>query len=183
MLSKDFLFLLFFPKTKYRYAKELPFKRIMKTMKIIQLILLLILITIGTLCAQQNDSLPQTITPLSKYQAETIYLTFSGFIKNGKADDMGLSGGKLKKEMMVSPDALIVFKKFQHQRNWLFLFSGLQLGTSIAALTTKNKSMKTGMLISGAALSVISIPLYIGSVNNENKAVWLRNRDVLSIGN
>lgn len=82
--------------------------------------------------------------------------------------------------MMISPDAVIVFKKFQHQRNWLFLISGLELATSIAALTSKNKHLKTGMLISGAALSVISIPLYIGSVNNENKAVWLRNRDVLN---
>jgi hypothetical protein len=154
----------------------------MKSIKTIQLLILLAVIAINTVSAQQNDSIPQTSAPISKYQAETIYLTFSGFIKNGKADDMGLSGGKLKKEMMVSPDALVVFRKFQHQRNWIFLFSGLQLGTSIYALTTKNKSMKTGMLISGAALSVISIPLYIGSVNNENKAVWLRNRDVLTIG-
>jgi hypothetical protein len=155
----------------------------MKTIKTIQLLILLVVIAISTISAQQKDSIPQTSAPLSKYQAETIYLTFSGFIKNGKADEMGLSGGKLKKEMMVSPDALIVFRKFQHQRNWIFLFSGLQLATSIAAFTTKNKSTKTGMLISGAALSVISIPLYIGSVNNENKAVWLRNRDVLSMGN
>ncbi|MGB4848250.1 MAG: hypothetical protein WBP41_10055 [Saprospiraceae bacterium] len=151
----------------------------MKTIQTIQLLILLVIIAISTVSAQQNDSLPQTITPVSKYQAETIYLTFSGFIKNGKADDMGLSGGKLKKEMMISPDAVIVFKKFQHQRNWLFLISGLELATSITALTSKNKSLKTGMLISGAALSVISIPLYIGSINNENKAVWLRNRDVL----
>jgi hypothetical protein len=155
----------------------------MKTLKTIQLLIFLLVIAISTVSAQHNDSIPQSPVSVSKYQTETIYLTFSGFIKNGKADDMGLSGGKLKKEMMVSPDALIVFKKFQHQRNWIFLFSGLQLATSIAALTTKNKHLKTGMLISGAGLSVISIPLYIGSINNENKAVWLRNRDVLSIGN
>ncbi len=155
----------------------------MKTIKTIQLIIVLVFIAVSTVRAQQNDSIPQAVAPVSKYQAETIYLTFSGFVKNGKADDMGLTGGKLKKEMMVSPDALIVFRKFQKQRNWIYLLSGLQLATSISALTTKNKSMKTGMLISGAALSVISIPLYIGSVNNENKAVWLRNRDVLSMGN
>ncbi len=155
----------------------------MKTIKTNQLLILLVVIAINTVGAQQNDSIPQALAPVSKYETETIYLTFSGFVKNGKADDMGLSGGKLKKEMLVSPDALIVFSKFQHQRNWLFLLSGLQLGTSIAALATKNKSLKTSMLISGAALSVISIPLYIGSVNNENKAVWLRNRDVLAMGN
>ncbi|MGB3081241.1 MAG: hypothetical protein WBB31_19315 [Saprospiraceae bacterium] len=137
----------------------------------------------NSMTAQKNDTITMHISPVSKYQAETIYLTFSGFVKNGKADDMGLSGGKLKKEMMISPDAVIVFTKFQHQRNWLFLLSGLELATSITALTAKNKSLKTGMLISGAALSVISIPLYIGSINNENRAVWLRNRDVLLIGN
>lgn len=158
--------------------------RIKVTIKLIQPLLALILIALtAPVSAQQNDSLFQSKTPTSKYQAETIYLTFTGFVKNGKAEEMGLTGGKLKKEMMVSPDAVIVFSKFQRQRNWIFLLSGLQLATSITALTTKNKSLKTGMLVSGAALSVISIPLYIGSVNNENKAVWLRNRDVLSISN
>ena len=143
----------------------------MKTIKMpILLVLLLCLLTFNALNAQQD----------STYSTETIYLTFSGFVKNNKHVGMSISGKELKKELMVSPDALIMFKKYQRKRNWTFVFSGLQLATEITAFTTKNKSLKTGLLIGGGALSAFTIPLYIGSMNNINKAVWLRNRDVLN---
>ena len=138
-------------------------------MPILRFLLPVCMFTFSTLNAQQDDT----------YNTETIYLTFSGFVKNNKPVGMGISGKELKKELMVSPDALIMFKKYQRKRNWTFVFSGLQLATEITALTTKNKSLKTGLLIGGGALSAFTIPLYIGSMNNINKAVWLRNRDVL----
>ena len=149
----------------------LTLKGYMKTIKmlILRFLLPVCMFTFTTLKAQQDTT----------YNTETIYLTFSGFVKNNKQVGMGLSGKELKQELMVSPDALIMFKKYQHKRNWTFVFSGLQLATEIVALTTKNKSLKTGLLIGGGALSAFTIPLYIGSMTNINKAVWLRNRDVL----
>ena len=116
----------------------------------------------------------------TRYEKETIYITMTGYMKNNKAYDIGLTGGKLKKEMMVSPEAVVVFEKFQHQRGWTYLFSGLQLAAEITSLTTKDKKLRTGMLIGAGVMSGIIIPLYIGSSKNLSKAVWIRNGAVLN---
>lgn len=107
-------------------------------------------------------------------------MTLTGYMKNDKLYDIGATGGKMKKEFTASPDAIPIFKKYQRQRKWTLLFSGIQLATEITALTTKNKSLRTGLLIGGGATSVVIIPLFLASNKNLSKAVWIRNGAILN---
>ncbi|MEP6647616.1 MAG: hypothetical protein ABJC12_11065 [Saprospiraceae bacterium] len=128
----------------------------------------------------QTDSLRLKSSFESRYQAESIYVTLTGYRKNDKLYDIGAIGGKMKNEFTASPDAIPIFEKYQRQRKWTLLFSGIQLATEITALTTKNKSLRTGLLIGAGATSIVIIPLFLASNKNLSKAVWIRNRDVLN---
>ena len=129
--------------------------------------------------AQDNDfHFSETALP-GKYQTETIYLRFNKFGKNGQWQDIGIVGEGLKPEMVISPDAMTIFKKYQRQKRWSLVCAGLQIVTEVAALTTGNKAKRTGLHIGGVGISLIAVPIYIGSYQNLNKSVWIRNGDVL----
>ena len=162
----------------------------------LQIFLLLILImTPGFIVAQQDLSLsgkpsipPKHVLSVSPkdsirrsglYQSESIYLQLGTYTKNGLKYDIGIIGGRLKHEMLVSPEAMAVFKKYQKQKTWSLVCAGAQLVTQVAAFTTRDKSRRTALHISGGAISIVSIPLYFGSYKNLNKAVWIRNGAVL----
>jgi hypothetical protein len=59
------------------------------------------------------------------------------------------------------------------------VFAGLQLATQIAAFTSRDKSTRTGLFIGAGVISVVSVPIYIGSQKNLNHAIWIRNGAVL----
>ena len=130
--------------------------------------------------AQWIDSTFHRLEPAVKDQTESIYLRFSTYIKDDKAYPIGIMGGGIKQEFVISPDAMGAFKAYQKQKKWSLICTGIQLVTQIAAFTTKDKSLRKGLLIGAGAVSVINVPLYIGSNNNLSKAVWIRNKEVLN---
>ena len=140
---------------------------------------LIFAVTNTSLVAQLNDLHFNGTSLPSNYQTETIYLRFSTYVKDSQVYQIGIIGEILKHDMMLSPDAMIVFKKYQRQKKWSLVCAGVQLATQVAAFSTRDKSWRTGLLIGSGAVAVVSIPLYIGSQRNLNKAVWIRNRDVL----
>jgi hypothetical protein len=154
-----------------------PF-RSMKHLKYFFLFLIILMVLSG-ITAQQNDTLQVGASRADAYQAETIFLGFSRYEKNKQLYDIGIFGEGLKNEMTGSPDAMVLFKKYQRQKRWSLVITGLQLATQIAAFTSHNKSRRTGLHISGAGLSIVAVPLFIGSTKNLNKAIWIRNGDVL----
>ncbi len=153
----------------------------MKTLKepLFRLPFLFLTLTCTSLAAQQNDLHLSDTSLTSKYERETIYLRFSTYVKDNEAYEIGIIGEVIKHDMMVSPDAMIEFKKYQKQRKWSLVLAGLQLVTQVAAYSTRDKSWRRGLLIGSGAVAIVSIPFYIGSQRNLNKAVWIRNRDVL----
>lgn len=142
-------------------------------------LLLLFTWPVFSLEAQLSDSTFNRSEVDLRDQTESIYLRFSTYIKDDKAYPIGIMGGGIKQEFAISPDAMGAFKAYQKQKKWSLVCTGIQLVTQIAAFTTKDKSLRTGLLIGAGAVSVINVPLYIGSNNNLSRAVWIRNRDVL----
>lgn len=152
----------------------------MKHLKYLTLLLILALNYSG-ITAQQNDSLQFGTPWVDTYQAETIFLRFSHYEKNNQLYEIGIFGEGLKSEMAASPDAMVFFKKYQRQKRWSLVCAGLQLATQIAAFTSNNKSRRTGLHIGGAGVSIVAVPLFIGSNINLNKAIWIRNGEVLKL--
>jgi hypothetical protein len=129
--------------------------------------------------AQQNNSLVSKDSLSLQYKTETIHLRFATYVKNDSAFNIGFVGEGLKHEMMISLEAMEVYKKYQKQKRWSLVCTAAQLGLEVAGLTTKNKSQRTGLFIGAAAVSIVTVPLFIGSTKNLNKAVWIRNGEVL----
>jgi hypothetical protein len=145
-----------------------------------QIVLLLSLSLFNISLIAQQDSVRFSNDYMhSKYQNETIYLQLNTYTKDNKAHDLGMFGGGLTNEMKVSPDAMVIFKKYQKQKVWSFVCAGLQMATEIAAFSTPNRSRRTALQIGGGVISIVSVPLYFGSTKNLNKAVWIRNEKVL----
>jgi hypothetical protein len=141
--------------------------------------LLLLLTSMATVLSQEKDFHFSQTAGYSNYQSETIHLRFATYVKNNERFDLGLVGEGLKHEMMVSAEAIAVFNQYQKQRRWTLVFAGLQLATQIAAFTSRDKSTRTGLFIGAGVISVISVPIYIGSQKNLNHAIWIRNGAVL----
>jgi hypothetical protein len=152
----------------------------MKQLKYFPLLLILALDFTG-IQAQQNDSLQVGTSWADTYQAETIFLRFSHYEKNNQLYEIGIFGEGIKLEMAGSPDAMVFFKKYQRQKRWSLVCAGLQLATQIAAFTSNNKSRRTGLHIAGAGVSIVAVPLFIGSNINLNKAIWIRNGEVMKL--
>ena len=141
--------------------------------------LLLLLSSRAIVLSQEKDFHFSQTAGVSNYQSETIHLRFATYVKNNERFDLGLVGEGLKHEMMVSPEAMAVFNQYQKQRRWTLVCAGLQLATQIAAFTTRDKSTRTGLFIGAGVISVVSVPIYIGSQKNLNHAIWIRNGAVL----
>ena len=133
-----------------------------------------------SLSAQQDTSEINKDSLALKYKTETIYMQLSTYTKNNQKYDIGMTGGGMKNEMMLSPDAMPYFKKYQKQKIWTLVCTGIQVVMEVAAFTTHDKSRRTALHIGGGVVSLVTIPLYFGSYKNLNKAVWIRNGDVLS---
>ena len=115
-----------------------------------------------------------------KYETESIYFKGSKYIKNGQAYPMGFGAKNLKKEMEISPTALIEFNKFEKNRNKALIFSTIGLATLVSSLIVDNQDVQTGLLIGGLGFTVVSFPFSIKASNNFEKAVWIRNGEILN---
>jgi hypothetical protein len=116
-----------------------------------------------------------------KYEMETIYLSTGKYIKNGEKYPLGLFSQHLKKEMKVSPEAVIEFRRYEKKRNWGMVFIAAGAGSYLTglALDSASDEVRGGLLIGGLGLTLTSVPFGIQSMNSYHKAIWLRNGAVL----
>jgi hypothetical protein len=114
-----------------------------------------------------------------KYESQTIYLQSGGYVKDGKKCHIGFFGEKLKKEMVVNPEALNIYEKFQRQRRRDLFFVGVMITAEFSALFIHDRDLKNGVLLGGLANPFVTIPFGNNAGNNLYKAIWTRNRDVL----
>ncbi|HLF65667.1 MAG TPA: hypothetical protein VI603_18035 [Saprospiraceae bacterium] len=133
------------------------------------LTLLLFAIVNSSLSGQFNET----------YRTETIYLRLNTYVKNEQVYTIGFMGGNLRREMEISREAMVTYKRYQRQRMLGTILSGAGLVAEIAALSTNSTQMRDGLIIGGLACALISLPFSINADRNLNRAVWIRNGDVL----
>ena len=116
-----------------------------------------------------------------KYQTESIYLKGSKYVKNGVEHSIVSWNGELKKEMEISPNAVMEYAKFQQKRKTAFFVTVLGL-VSIASsvIVDNNEGLQTGLLLGGFGLFVVSVPISAKANQSLQKAIWLRNGDILN---
>jgi hypothetical protein len=113
-----------------------------------------------------------------KYESDVIYFSGGGFIKG----DVKHPLRDLKNEFDYSPLGKEVYRMARNDRNLSRCFIALGVASEFFWLTSIGKRQNTkataGFLVFTASFGV-AIHLSIRSVNRMQKAVWLRNRDVL----
>ncbi len=135
------------------------------------LVCFLFLFGIQTSAAQQ--SLEQ------RYHSEVIYLQMGKFYKNGKKLPLGFFHSKLENEMQTSPETKWQYQLYKKKRNTSLAFSFVSLGAVVAAAFTPNDKLRDGLLYGGLVSSMLSLPFTFSAANQLQRAVWLRNKDVL----
>jgi hypothetical protein len=116
----------------------------------------------------------------SKYESQTIYMQKLKYVKDGHLYRMGFIGNKLKQEMLISPDALKLFEKYQKKQKWGNAMTLLMVGAGIISFSAERGStLSNGAFISMGVFALAGITITYGADDYFNKAIWLRNRDVL----
>ncbi len=117
---------------------------------------------------------------LQAYEHDAIYLKLNSYLKNGQKHRYGFGGKNLKKEMEVSPNAVIEYKKAEKNRN-LFLVSLLVSSSlTIWEMTTDREDREKRRNITTVNLVPTGFTIYFGikTINKANKAAKIRNRDI-----
>jgi len=117
------------------------------------------------------------------YAAKTIYLKGNRFVKDGIEYPNGFLFQNLKKEMEVSPHAVIEFKKYEKKRNIGIILSAAGLiGTlyAVPQVVSGNEKFGRNLMLGSLSASLISIPFTLKSVNHFHKSIWIRNGDALN---
>lgn len=118
---------------------------------------------------------------LKKYQANSIYLQqgFGGYkyVKEGQVQGLGFMGNKLKKEMQVSPNAVVEFKKYQKNR-WISIGLAVASGVLVVSAFRDGELRPTPYWL-GLGTATMSGLFGVHSLNKRQKSVWLYNQDIL----
>lgn len=114
-----------------------------------------------------------------KYQTESIYLKGSKYVKNGIEYPIGYWGQHLKKEMEVSQYAVIEYNNFQQKRKTAFIWSTISAAMSVSALFVDDNDIQYGLMLGGLGLSIVSFPISRKAGNSFQKAIWIRNGEIL----
>ena len=114
------------------------------------------------------------------YQMESIFLQNGKYVKNGIAYPIGFLAKNLKKEMEVSPMAVIEFQNYEKKRNTALIFSSIGLASLVSALFVENTNVQTGLIVAGVGATIVSFPFTIKASNSFEKAIWIRNGDILN---
>ena len=113
-----------------------------------------------------------------KYEKEAIYFSGSGYIKG----DQKYPIRDLKKEFEFSPLGKEVYRMSRSDKNMgraSVILGFVSYSVWINSISKNTKHPSPTPLLATVGFWGISIPFSIRSVNRMNKAVWLRNRDVL----
>ncbi len=119
-------------------------------------------------------------TELSVYEHDAIYVKFPSYLKNGKKHLYGFGGKNLKKEMEVSPNAVIEYKKVEKNRDLFLVSLIIGSGLTIWRLSTDSDDREKRNNIATANLVPTGFMLYFGikTINKAKKAAKIRNRDI-----
>ena len=140
----------------------------------------------GVLFAQ---TIPKNLSTLEKaYQSNTMYLTYgSKYHLAGKEGNLFFNTPKVKQLFAASPDGYKEYKQYQSNQVTSLTLNVLGGIASITGLfmVMEGEEVAAGraLIIGGLAAPLISIPIGIKAQKKLNKAVWLRNRDVLYSAN
>ncbi|MEZ4957562.1 MAG: hypothetical protein R2825_28645 [Saprospiraceae bacterium] len=118
---------------------------------------------------------------LEKYDSETIYLSTYKYYKKGGSHRIGLMAKNLKKEMAISPNAMIEFGKYEKKQKQAILFwsAGILTFASSYLIDKEKEELRASMQLAGVVMFYVSFPLQLKATKHLNKSVWVRNRDVL----
>ncbi len=130
------------------------------------------------------------------YEKEAIYLRmgFWGqkYIKNGKSYPIRIFNDKLDNEMKISRTAYKEYKKYKINKKIILAGNLIGLGLAVYGeynaikLLSKNQwdeklfNKFTNFTLIGMGTIMITIPFQYFAYNRLQKAIWLRNRDILN---
>lgn len=122
-------------------------------------------------------------TPQKRYDRESIFLQqkfFGGtkYVQDGVEKPVGFFFNDLKKELEVSPNAVVLLKKSRKNQIW----AGITAGLSVVFLTSAladNDGNEVLWASTGAAFGIASGILAVRGSNQFNKSIWLYNREVV----
>ena len=113
-----------------------------------------------------------------KYDESTIYLYGSKWVKNYKSYPIKLLGNEFDK----SPDGLVLFKEYKRDVRAANIFLVIGTGMLVAGYLVADNQTEGAILFGGAITSsVVSLSFSIPAQKKLQKAIWVRNRDVLSL--
>ncbi|MBA3899070.1 MAG: hypothetical protein H0X62_02500 [Bacteroidetes bacterium] len=124
-----------------------------------------------------------------RYEVETIYMFGSSrYIKGGEKNTVGFLGRKMKPEFEISPEGMAVFQQYRSQEKTALILMGAGLAALIGSffivdfddVSNPNNFLAGATYGAGLAITGFSLNYVIKSQRNFKKAIWLRNRDVLS---
>jgi hypothetical protein len=139
-------------------------------------------VTILCVCTGMIWCAPATAqSPMEKYQAESIYLQPFAYVKNGQRYPLGLFNKSLKKEMEISPNAMLEYKRYVKNRNFAYAAYFFGIGAYAAGLLVDSENQPLKDLLKTGGLGMIAGSFYfaIGTSKHLNKAIWLRNGEIL----
>lgn len=144
----------------------------MKNKTLLALLTLLFIITFFSTAQAQIDN--------KKYKTESIYFKGFKYVKNGVEYPVGFFGKNLKKEMEVSPNAVIEYKRYEKKRNTALVIYSIGLATVISGLVVDDNNLRNGLLIGGAGVTIVSFVISDKADESFEKAVWIRNGEILN---
>ncbi len=131
-----------------------------------------ILLTLSQVHAQNQDS----VAIKKYYEENAIYwLGWTTYYKNNQLFPLR----DLKKEIILSPDAIYEFEKYKHNRTGLEISGAIGLGLFFSSFLVQDRQTKVGLLAGSAVALTISLPMSLSTGKHLSRAIWLHNRDVL----
>ncbi|MBX2914418.1 MAG: hypothetical protein KF856_03990 [Cyclobacteriaceae bacterium] len=135
-------------------------------------LVLIILITTYTVSSSmgQIDS-----TMFRKYKSETIYFKGNKFIKKDQLYPLR----NLKNEFKLSNEGEQLYKDYKSDQRVFLISYSIGVGALLTAIAIKNPTTSSVLGGVGTTGIGVSIPFLVRGQNLLQKAIWIRNRDVL----
>lgn len=127
----------------------------------------------------QNANMVSADSLKARYNYKTIHF-FKGYLSKGENGER-IPFSELKDQFNLSPEGAKEFAASQKSKKTALLTLGGAITCIVTAaiLNKSNRDLSRGFIVGGLALDIISIPFTIKSGKRLQRAIWLRNRDVI----
>lgn len=113
-----------------------------------------------------------------RYRDKTIQ-TYSGHFRLGINGDI-LTKSQLKKELNLSPDAAAAYAFYKKNKTAAIIVSSLSTSLLFASVIAGHNAHAGRTLgWAGVGSLLVSVPLRVSAGRHLQRAVWMRNRDIL----